>query len=377
MMYDVVISGAGPAGSHCAKVLAEAGYEVALIEKDTNWRKPCGGAVSSKIIDLYPQIGKLNTPKITRAKLYSANFHSIERQRAPGVYSTIADRLEFDTFLRDIAIDSGAELFDKHMSIDFIVKEGKKVGIKTKSPDGIKNLNGKILIIADGMSSRLAVRSGLRPKWKTEDLILAHCEIWEGENNLEEDCEHFYFETYKGYAWLFPLGNNRFNIGCGIVGDDNFKYKVADFFNQFKNDPNAKKHIPGSNYKIIWSGSCPIHAEGVMQKSLYDDNIMMIGDSAGFASPITGEGIYYSVFSGDAAAEVAIESLEKEDYSREILKKYKSHTMVKELSKTFKMHIGARNYFYRDNGKKLNEMFERAEIDAEYREEVIDRFFGK
>ena len=223
MMYDVVISGAGPAGSHCAKVLAEAGYKVALIEKDTNWRKPCGGAVSSKIIDLYPQIKKLNTPKITRAKLYSANFHSIERKRAPGVYSTIADRLEFDTYLRDIAIDSGAELFDKHMSIDFVTKEGKKVGIKTKSPDGIKNINGNILIIADGMSSRLAVRSGLRPKWKTEDLILAHCEIWEGENNLEEDLEHFYFETYKAYAWLFPLGNNRFNIGCGIVSDDNLK----------------------------------------------------------------------------------------------------------------------------------------------------------
>lgn len=376
-MHDVVISGAGPAGSHCAKVLAEAGYEVALIEKDTNWRKPCGGAVSSKIIDLYPQIEKLNTLKITRSKLYSANFHSIERQRAPGVYSTIADRLEFDTLLRDIAIDSGAELFDKHRSIDFVVKEGKKVGIKTKSPDGIKNINGKILIIADGVSSRLAVLSGLRPKWKVEDLILGKCEIWEGKNNLEEDCEHFYFQTYKGYGWLFPLGNNRFNIGCGIVSDDNLKYRVADFYKQFINDPHTKKHIPGSNYKIIWSGACPIPAQGVMQQSLYGDNIMMIGDSAGFASPITGEGIYYGVFSGGASAEVAIESLEKEDYSGEILKKYKTHPVVKQLSETFKMHIGARNYFYRDSGKKLNEIFERAEIDSAYREDIIDKFFGK
>jgi hypothetical protein len=41
------------------------------------------------------------------------------------------------------------------------------------------------------------------------------------------------------------------------------------------------------------------------------------------------------------------------------------------------MHVGARNYFYRDNGKKLKEMFERAEVDAEYREEIIDKFFGK
>ncbi|MFX0029738.1 MAG: FAD-dependent oxidoreductase, partial [Candidatus Hermodarchaeota archaeon] len=54
-MYDVVVSGAGPSGSQCAKVLAKAGYKVALIEKDTNWRKPCGGAVHSSVLDLYPQ----------------------------------------------------------------------------------------------------------------------------------------------------------------------------------------------------------------------------------------------------------------------------------------------------------------------------------
>jgi len=60
-----------------------------------------------------------------------------------------------------------------------------------------------------------------------------------------------------------------------------------------------------------------------------------------------------------------------------MLKKYKSHPIIKKISKTFKMHIGARNYFYRDNGKKLNEMFERAEIDGEYRKEIIDKFFGK
>lgn len=50
-MYDVIISGAGPAGSRCAEVIAKAGFKVALIEKDINWRKPCGGGIGSFVID--------------------------------------------------------------------------------------------------------------------------------------------------------------------------------------------------------------------------------------------------------------------------------------------------------------------------------------
>ena len=87
-MYDVVISGAGPSGSHCAKRLAEAGYKVALIEKNAKWRKPCGGSVSSKVIKLYPQMKKLNTPKIVGARLFSADYHLLEHNRADNLYST-------------------------------------------------------------------------------------------------------------------------------------------------------------------------------------------------------------------------------------------------------------------------------------------------
>ena len=65
-MYDVIISGAGPSGSQCAEVIAKAGYNVALIEKNTNWRKPCGGAVHSSVLDLYPQIKKLDNSKIVQ-----------------------------------------------------------------------------------------------------------------------------------------------------------------------------------------------------------------------------------------------------------------------------------------------------------------------
>ena len=55
-MFDIVISGVGPSGSHCAKILVETGFKIALIEKNANWRKPCGGSVHSSVIDFYPTL---------------------------------------------------------------------------------------------------------------------------------------------------------------------------------------------------------------------------------------------------------------------------------------------------------------------------------
>lgn len=376
-MYDIVISGAGPSGSHCAKVLAEAGYRVALIEKDTNWRKPCGGAVSSKVIKLYPETEKLKTPKIVGAKLYSADDHCLEYNRPDNLYSTIVDRLTFDNLIRNVAIDAGAELFDRNISYDFISKEGKLIGIKTKSSEGVKEYLGKILILADGMSSKLAIKSGLRSKWKVEDIGICKAAIMEGENQLDEKYGYIYFQHYKGYAWIFPMGNNQFNIGCGTFADANQKYNTNEIFNEFLKKPTIKEIIPGLNCKVIWSGNYPIPANGVLEKSLFSNNLMLIGDTAGFVSPINGEGIYQSIYSATGAAEVAIEALEQQDYSKNILRKFKKHPIVRQIVRNFKAKLAARKYFYKDQGKNLDEMFERAEKDQMYRDKILGMFFSR
>jgi len=187
-MYDVVISGAGPSGCQCAEVLVKAGYKVALIEKDTNWRKPCGGGVGAAVFKYYPQLRKMVHPKIRAIKMYSASFNVLDVTFFDNEkYSTVMDRLVLDNMMRDAAVDAGAELFDKNMSYDFVLKNGKKAGIKTKTPEGEKEYLGNILVLADGMSSRLAHRSGLRGKWTTENTGKAKCEILEGEHNFEEN----------------------------------------------------------------------------------------------------------------------------------------------------------------------------------------------
>ncbi|MFX0020303.1 MAG: NAD(P)/FAD-dependent oxidoreductase [Promethearchaeota archaeon] len=372
-MYDVVISGAGPAGSKCAEIIAKAGYKVALIERDCNWRKPCGGAVSSKIFKYFPQLRKLDYSPIFGMTIYSADYHQLKYSwKSIRDYSINVDRLSFDNFIRNIAVGSGAELFDKNISIDFIRKNGKRVGIKTKTSFGIEEYYGKILIIADGMSSKLAIKSGLREKWKLNEIGLGKCAILEGENYLEKENMSIFFKPYKGYAWIFPLEENKFNIGYGtwqIEGSN-----INQIFNEFLNEPFLNDFFPHKNYKNLWEGTYPIPATGVREKSLYNDNLMIIGDAAGFVSPISGEGIHPSIVSGNFAAETAIKALEVEDTSKNTLKNYKSHPNIRKIIRNFKMKIPMIDFFFEYGGKNLSNMLKLAENDENYKEQVINMF---
>jgi geranylgeranyl reductase family protein len=377
-MYDAIISGAGPSGSQCAEHLAKKGYKVALIEKNKDWRKPCGGAVHSSVLDLYPQLNQLPNHRITGVVMHSADFHSLEFKGEGNEYSVIMDRLELDNILRYAALDAGVDFFNKNLSYDFISKKQKRIGIKTKSPFGTKEYYGKIIIIADGMSSKLALKSGLRTKWKINEIAIGKCAIMEGDNLLDREFVYVYFMPFQGYGWIFPIDNKRFNIGIFTFGEDNIRYNLSNIYHGFLGNPNVKKFVPDSNYKLIWSSSYSFPAEGVLDKSLYSDNLMLIGDTGGFVSPISGEGIQSAVISGKAAAETAIEAFQEEDYSKNILKKYKTNPEIKDIIRNFKLKRSMIKFFYENKGKNLNKMLSLSEKDSEFREQVVNMFsFGE
>lgn len=374
-MYDVIISGAGPAGSKCAEIVAKSGFKVALIEKDTNWRKPCAGIVSSRIFKYYPQLRKANFQQIFSISMYSPDFYNFRYTWKNLLDPAInVDRLEFDNTIRNVAIDSGAELFDNHISFDFITKDNQNIGIKTRTPSGIKEYLGKIIIIADGMSSKLAIKSGLREKWKTKEIYTCKCAIMEGKNLLDKESNHFFFRPYKGYGWIIPLNDNKFNIGAGLVKEANVSFNVNEIYSEFLHDPNIKKFLPSLNYKEIWKAAYPLPASGVKEKCLFGDNIMIIGDAAGFVSPISGEGIHASIVSGNVAAETAIMALANEKISRETLRRYKSHPYIKKIIRNFKLKIAIANFFFENKGRNLSKMFQLAEKEENFRDELVNMF---
>lgn len=374
-MYDVIISGAGPAGSKCAEIVAKAGYEVALIEKDTSWRKPCGGGVSSRIFKYYPQLRNLEPHKITGISMFSGDYHKLsytwDKKRD---YSVVMDRLVLDNFIRNIAVESGANLFDNTVSTDFVYEDDDIIGIKTKTQSGIKNFLGKIIIIADGMSSKLAHKSGLRDKWSIEELGLAKCTILEGKNSLDPSHINVYFRPYKGYGWIFPLGKNRFNIGCGTFEEANKNHDLNKIYNEFSSDPHINKYFDKEKCETIWEGAYSLPALGIKESSLYGENIMMIGDAAGFVSPISGEGIHPSIVSGKIAAETAVKALENGEISKNSLKNYARDFHIKKIIRNFKLKRSLVEFFYENEGQNLNTMLRLAEQHQKYRDEVVNMF---
>ncbi|MHA1798862.1 MAG: geranylgeranyl reductase family protein [Candidatus Helarchaeota archaeon] len=377
MRYDVVISGAGPSGCYCAQVLAKAGYKVALIERDRNWRKPCGGALNPIVFEFYPQLKKLDLPRLSWIVMHSVDGHSIEYKSPDMEPGAVVDRLKFDNFIRDIAIENGVELFDKNISYDFILRNRTKVGVKTKTKSGVNEFHGKIMIIADGMSSKLALKSGIRSPWKTSEIALAKCSILEGEHFLKDNRAYIFFRPNKGYGWIFPLGDGKINIGTCFFGENKSSFNPNEAFNEFLRDPQIKKYLDEKECKTLWSAAYPFPSKGVFTQNLYDDNLMVIGDAGGFVSPISGEGINTALQSANVAAQTAIKALEIGDFSKNLLKSYKNNAEIKTIVRNFKMRLSMVEFFYENNGANLNKMLALAENDPEFRAQVIDIFTSK
>ncbi|MFX0011185.1 MAG: NAD(P)/FAD-dependent oxidoreductase, partial [Candidatus Hermodarchaeota archaeon] len=229
----------------------------------------------------------------------------------------------------------------------------------------------------DGMSSKLAVKSGIRTKWTNNELAIGKCAIMEGSHNLDIESVYVFFKPFQGYGWIFPLDTKRYNIGTFTFGKDNLQYNIHKIYQSFFDNPNGQKLI-GPNNKLIWSSSYPFPAEGVLENSLYTDNLLLIGDAGGFVSPISGEGIQTAVSSGKIAAETAINALQNEDYSKSSLKLYRTNKEIKNIIRNFKLKSSMINFLYEKKGNNLNKMFKISETDLSFKEQVVNMFaFGE
>jgi geranylgeranyl reductase len=379
MTFDVIVSGAGPSGSKCAEVIAKAGYKVALIEKDIHFRKPCGGGIPRpSIYKYYPQLKNSESIRKNFISMFSADGHKLEHTFELNLDSPIViDRLEFDNIMRNVAIDAGAQLYNKNVSYDFIYKDKKRIGIKTKTPSGTMEYLANLVVIADGMSSKLANRSGIRKKWSPLEIGIGKAEILEGQNNLNEMGTYFFFKNY-GYSWIFPINKQKFNIGSITYYENNLKYNVGKLYKEFIQEIRKRNLLSGNDYKVVWSASFPEPATGVLEKSLYDDNLMIVGDAAGFVAPISGEGIHPAIVSGQTAGEICLKAIERNDYTTNTLKEFKNHPKIKNLIRIFKFQRSFVNFFYENDGENLNKIFKMAEESHDFKQIVINTFiFGQ
>lgn len=340
MKYDVVVSGAGPGGSIAATALAQHGYRVLLLDRHTFPRdKVCGDAVPAGAIGIMVRLGmreKVETAvqrgelyPLTQMRLVSPKGHKLIAQFHRGELGTdsyVAPRLYFDAIIQQHAVESGVE-FRQAQVAGPVVEDGRVVGVRAQANGTAETIRARAVIGADGVTSRIARQ--LRPE--AEQHVDRHRAVALRAyiENIDEFPQEVEFYLYKkilpGYAWVFPTGKHRANIGLGMRLDHFRKHQsnLKQMLQEFLDMPAIKQRLkPGWRLHDVATWQLNFGSQKRMQHAF--DGALLVGDAAGFINPLTGGGIHNSMISGELAARTIHEALQRGDTSRSALQVYES-----------------------------------------------------
>jgi len=344
--YDIVVVGAGPAGTTAARFAAELGVSVLVLEKDRDVGYPvrCGEAASKDGIEQFIEPDPkwiastissfiLVAPDGTEVKL---NF---DRR------GFVLERRIFDYELAKIASHSGAEIVTKAYVYDLLRNGNEICGVKIEHEGEKKEIISKIIIAADGVESRVGRFAGINTTTHYSDMEC--CVQYTVSNiNLENSSCYFHFGSkYSpgGYLWLFPKGNNSANIGLGIGGDKAKKRSPISFMNEF-----IDSKYPNISKLTVVSGGVPC---SLTLKEIVMQNVMLCGDAAHQVNPLSGGGIVSGMVGGSICGRIAAESIKKKDFSH--LKKYPKEWHQR-VGKKHEMYYRVKNGIYKFTDEKLN-----------------------
>jgi len=317
--YDVIVVGGGPAGSRAARMAAEGGASVLVLEKDREIGLPVRCAEGVGEIGLR-FISKPDEPKpawiahrISGLRTVAPNGDFVDLNHQSGF---ILNRKLFDYDLAREAADAGAEIVTKAFVDGLTFDDGYVSGVTANVLGKRLTIHSKIIIGADGVESRVGRWAGLRTHFNLHDLETC-AQVTAAHVDLDPDRAHFYFGQQLapgGYVWVFPKGAGMANIGLGISGEYSAEKSAMSYLQQF-----LDRYFPHVSVLTTVVGGVP--CARALNK-LVGDGVMLVGDAAHQANPISGGGIIRSIIAGQIAGRVAADALKKNDFSAGALKQY-------------------------------------------------------
>jgi len=287
----IAIIGAGPSGSYLASMLAKNGKEVLLVEEHPEVGNPiqCTGILSSSSNALNIKIPeKLIVNKIKRVQIISPNNNIIFNLNEQDL---ILDRMMFDKYLADTAVNDGAKLLLSHRFLDY-----KNNIISLRHKGNIVNYNSEILVGADGPNSQVAKSAGIygnRKFW-----IARQCRA---KINSEKDLFKVYFDkdiSPDFFGWVVPENEDIARIGIGSEKNS------EEYFRRYL------KKLGNPEIIDYQAGLIPIYDSKLQRKK---DNVYLIGDAALQVKALSGGGI----IKGMMAAEELDKAITKDlDYEK-------------------------------------------------------------
>jgi digeranylgeranylglycerophospholipid reductase len=315
--YDVIVVGGGPAGSMTALHAAKGGASVLLLEKDRDIGLPvrCAEAVGGKTLDSY----------IEHDPLWIAH-------KLGGIRFTSPKGITFDVMTQDVGYILNRRLFDQDLArraanagatvvtrayVFGLLRNGEQVsGVKVKLSDVVKEISAKIVVGADGVESRIGRWAGLRTNFALKDLESCY-QVVLGGIPFDPQVIHCFFGRNVapgGYAWVFPKSTDVANVGLGIAASQTNGMTAKDYLDRF-----LERNFPKGSILSCVAGGVP---SAKPFKKIHGAGLLIVGDAAAHANPLSGGGITNAVAAGKLCGEVAAECIKQESWSEKELARY-------------------------------------------------------
>jgi flavin-dependent dehydrogenase len=285
-MREIAIVGGGPAGAICGERLAQAGFDVTVFDEHLAWEKPCGGGLTHKAIEKYPFLLDSPYPKkiVRTCELIASRGQRARLALDPPI--VIYARTILNGLLLDRAMAAGCRLVRSHVTRVDTSCERVRLGV-----------NG------DEYAADFAVlAAGARNQLLPETTRL-------GPADLEQTVGYFvpaqedtlkvkFLHQFEGYLWSFPR-HDHLSVGiCGKMSQNTTR-QLKGHLDQFLRD----EKIDASGGRFFSHVLPSPQADTLRQRRVVGRNWALVGDAAAWVDPLTGEGLYYALRSGDLLAQ--------------------------------------------------------------------------
>ena len=327
----MVVVGAGTGGCLAAKTVAEAGFNVCLIDRKREQDigdKVCGDAIGKHHFDTlgleYPTEKELER-KIVGVKTYSPNMETTIDVKGEGLHGYLVYRRLFGQRLLKMAIKAGAALLESTQAVEPIIKNHFVTGVLARNVETGNKVSvfGQVTVDASGFSAvlqkKLPPKIGVDANVSREDVVICYREIREVKEQISEPdfCEIYLNQKLApgGYFWIFPESGTKVNVGLGVAMSKGF--------------PNPKNRLYDNVLSMpLFKGSSTISGGGGHVPTrrpincMVGNGILIVGDAACQVNPIHGGGMGPSMMAGTIAGEIIIKALETGNVDRENMWSY-------------------------------------------------------
>lgn len=315
-MRNVAIVGGGPAGALCGERLARAGFRVTIFDEKLAWEKPCGGGLTHKAIERYPFLLDSPHPKklIRSCELISSQGHRarLELDHPVVIYS----RKVLNGLLLERAQQAGCAVVQGRVTQ--LETRGDKVQLAIRNKEdrsGDLSYAGDFAVVAAG------ARNPLLPG--TTPLAPCDFELTVGYFiPVQEDVLKVKFlPGFQGYLWSFPRADHLSAGICGRMGENGSR-QLKQHLHEFLREESIP--VPAGNDGCLYSHVLPSPtARTLRNRRVVGSNWALVGDAAAWVDPLTGEGLYYAMRSGDLLAESLIRG-RPEEYPQRVRQEFRS-----------------------------------------------------